>query len=483
MMNVLSVASEAFPLAKTGGLGDVVGSLPIALIEFGVTITTLLPGYPAVRAAIGKAPPVHQYTDLMGCQAQILSGLLSGCPLLVLDAPALFNREGIYGDRNGFDWPDNWLRFAALARAGADLASGAIPNFHFDILHAHDWQAGLAPVYLRFAPAPGARASSIMTIHNIAFQGRFDQSIFNFLRLPAQANDINGVEYYGGVSFLKGGLATADAITTVSPNYAKEIQDADFGMGLEGLIRARSAIVSGIANGIDCSVWNPRSDPALASRYDAQHLENRQINKNIIEAGFGLAPGDGPLFTVVSRLTSQKGMDVLADQLDALVSLGGRLALLGTGDATLESRFRDAATKHPGRIGTTIGYDEKLSHLLQGGADAILIPSRFEPCGLTQLYALAYGCVPVAARTGGLADTIVDANEAALMNGVATGILFDNISSENLVAAIRRTVMLFERKAVWRQIQQQGMQTDFSWRHSGARYADLYKKVGSKLPT
>jgi starch synthase len=340
----------------------------------------------------------------------------------------------------------------------------------------------MAPAYLRFAPGPGARASSIMTIHNIAFQGRFDRSIFDFLGLPPQANDINGVEYYGGIGFLKAGLANADAITTVSPTYAKEIRDPGFGMGLEGLIRARAAVVSGIVNGIDTSVWNPCSDTALAVRYDHQHLESRQINKKTIEAGFGLAPGDGPLFTLISRLTWQKGMDVLVDQLDTLASLGGRLAVLGTGEAKLEARFRAVAARHPGRIGVAIGYDERLSHLLQGGADAILIPSRFEPCGLTQLYALAYGCVPVAARTGGLADTIIDANEAALINGAATGILFDEVSAESLSDALKRTVALFGQKDIWRQIQQQGMRADFSWRRVGARYAELYKKIAGDKP-
>lgn len=478
MIQVLSVASEAFPLVKTGGLGDVVGSLPGALSEHDVLVTTLLPGYPPVRAAIGVAPLVHHYDDLMGAQAQILSGWLNGHPLLVLDAPALFDRQGgIYGDTTGTDWHDNWRRYAALARVGADLASGGVPNWHFDLLHAHDWQAGLAPAYLRFAPGPGRRAPSIMTVHNIAFQGRFSRSIFDFLDLPPQANDINGVEYYGGVGFLKAGLANADAITTVSPTYAKEICDPGFGMGLEGLIRARSPVVSGIVNGIDCSVWNPRSDTALAARYDQTHLESRQANKKTIEAGFGLAPGDGPLFTVISRLTWQKGMDVLMDQLDALVSMGGRLAVLGTGEPKLEAGFRAAAARHPGRIGVAIGYDEKLSHLLQGGADAIVIPSRFEPCGLTQLYGLAYGCVPVAARTGGLTDTIIDANEAALVNGVATGILFDEVSGESLGDALRRTTALFEEKDAWRQIQQQGMRADFSWKRVGARYAELYKKI------
>lgn len=483
MMQVLSVAAEAYPLVKTGGLGDVVGALPGALSDHGVTVTTLLPGYPAVRDHIGAAPFVHRYDNLFGVEARILASTLNGHPLLVLDAPALFLRNGnIYTDQKGIDWPDNWRRFAALGRAAADLASGVIPNWRFDILHAHDWHAGLAPAYLRYAPGPGRPAPSAITIHNIAFQGRFDISVFPLLGLPPTAYHINGIEYYGGVGFLKAGLSSANALTTVSPGYAKEIQSPAFGMGLEGLIRTREKDVFGILNGIDPQVWNPVSDAALAARYDAHGLAARQANKRAIETGFELTPGDGPLFAVISRLSWQKGMDVLADTIDALVALGGRLALLGTGDAALEAKFRAAAARHPGKVAMALGYSENLSHLLQGGADAILIPSRFEPCGLTQLYGLAYGCVPVAARTGGLGDTIIDANEAALAQGAATGILFDGVTKDALVDALQRTVSLYARRATWTGLQNQGMRADFSWRRSGARYAELYRQLAGVKP-
>jgi starch synthase len=484
MMQVLSVAAEAYPLVKTGGLGDVAGALPGALAGNGVMVTTLLPGYPVVREHIGGAPLVHHYGNLMGAEARILASHINGHPLLVLDAPTLFLRDGgIYGDRTGVDWPDNWRRFAALGRAAADLASGVVPNWRFDLLHAHDWHAGLAPAYLRYAPGPGPGAPSLLTIHNIAFQGRFDVSIVPFLGFPSSAYNIDGIEYYGGVGFLKAGLVSANAITTVSPGYAREIQEPAFGMGLEGLIRSRAPDVFGILNGIDPEVWNPRTDPALAARYNVETLTARRANKRAIEVGFGLTQGEGPLFTVVSRLSLQKGMDVLADQIDTLVSLGARLALLGIGEPALEEKFRAAAIRHPGKVAVALGYNEKLSHLLQGGADAILIPSRFEPCGLTQLYGLTYGCVPVAARTGGLGDTIVDANEAALAQGVATGILFDDVTSDGLAHALQRAVSLYARPDIWGAIQAHGMREDLSWRQSGARYAELYARlVGSRGP-
>jgi phosphoglucomutase len=483
MMRILSVASEAYPLIKTGGLADVVGALPGALKPHGLAVTTLLPGYPRVLAGLKQPGILHQYSDLLGYPACLLQAEISGYPLLVLDAPDLFSRGGgLYADAAGADWKDNWRRFAALGRAAADLASGAIAGLAFDVLHAHDWQAGLAPAYLRYAPGPGKPAASVFTVHNIAFQGRFEQAVFPLLGLPPEAFSIDGVEYYGGVSFLKAGLTSADAITTVSPGYAREIQQPEFGMGLEGVIRARAAIVTGIVNGIDREIWDPSHDPALAATYVSARLDARQINKRAIETHFGLNPGAGPLFTVVSRLTWQKGMDVLAGQLDGLVALGGRLALLGAGEPAVETAFREAAARHPGRIGAIIGYDEKLAHLLQGGADAILIPSRFEPCGLTQLYGLGYGCVPVAARTGGLGDTIIDANEAALAAGVATGILFDEVTPAGILGALSRTVALFEKPAIWEKLQRQGMQADFSWRRVGGLYATLYRSLRKDTP-
>ncbi len=479
-MHALSVASEAYPLVMTGGLADVVGALPAALAPHGVQTTTLLPGYPAVLEAAKRAKTVHQWPKLLGVEARILRADVAGLSLLILDAPTLYTRDGgLYAGPTGDDWPDNWRRFAALARAAADLASGAVADYAFDILHAHDWQAAMAPAYLRFAPGPGTPAKSLVTVHNIAFQGRFERTVFAELQLPSAAFAVDGVEYYGGVGFLKAGLEAADAITTVSPTYAEEILRPEFGMGLEGLIAAHRDRVTGIVNGIDPAVWSPERDTSIPQLYGPRTLARRRTNKRAVEQAFGLEQGDGPIFTVVSRLTWQKGMDVLAWSLDDLVAAGGRLALLGSGDAALESAFLQAAARHPGRIGVRIGYDEPLSHLLQSGGDAILIPSRFEPCGLTQLYGLAYGCVPVVARTGGLADTVIDANEAAVAAGVATGVVFDGVSYDALTRAIRRAIALHARPEVWTALQRNGMRADFSWAQSGRRYADLYRSLAA----
>lgn len=492
MIRVLSLASECAGLVKTGGLADVVGALPRAIAAHGVEMSVMIPAYPQVLSRLcpptpkGKrkpppqAPVVHEWPELFGGPARLLKGTLDGTPdgptLLALDAPHLYARDGgPYSDGSGKDWADNWRRFAALARAGADVAGGVVEGMPFDLLHAHDWQAGLGPAYLKFAPPMGHRVPAIMTIHNMAFQGHYGADVFPRLGLPPQAWAVNGVEYHGGVGFLKAGLEAAHCITTVSPTYALEIRTPQFGMGLEGLIQSRGNEVRGIVNGIDEKEWDPATDPAIAAHFSARALARRTANKRALEKEFGLDRDDGPLFIVVSRLTWQKGMDVLAEVLDHLVGLGGRLALLGTGDAALVGELHKGAARHPGRVSLRIGYDEALSHRMQAGGDAILVPSRFEPCGLTQLYGLAYGCVPVVARTGGLADTVVDANMAAIHAGAATGVQFAGVDYQNLALAITRTVALYAQEDVWAQIRRSGMRTDFSWNQSAAAYAALYR--------
>jgi starch synthase len=356
-LKVLSVASEAVPLVKTGGLADVAGALPAALAACGVEVTTLVPGYRQVIAGLGKARAVHKWNALLGEPARLVSGSIGGHPLLVLDAPTYFDRPGgPYGDASGNDWPDNWRRFGALARAAADLGAGGVKGLAFDLVHAHDWQAALTPAYLQFAPVKGGRTvPSVVTIHNMAFQGYFDAAVFPRLGLPQSAWSVDGIESYGGVGFLKAGMQLADAITTVSPTYAHEIRSPAFGMGLEGIVLARSNRVHGILNGIDPAEWSPANDPHLAVRYGPAQLSRRTANKRALEKEFGLARDDGPLFVVVSRLTWQKGMDVLIEVLDHLVGIGGRLALLGSGDRAPPGSHRRAHRLRRGAVAPDAG--------------------------------------------------------------------------------------------------------------------------------
>ncbi|MER8411780.1 glycogen synthase GlgA [Mesorhizobium sp. M1342] len=478
-MQVLSVTPEIFPLIKTGGLADVTGALPISLAAKDVTVRTLIPGFPTVMAAFKKKRAVLQYPLLQGGKASVHSVQLAGLELFVLDAPHLFDRPGgPYGNATGVDWPDNWRRFAALSQVGGDIAGGAISGYQPDIVHAHDWQSAMTLAYMRYGKAVGV--PSMMTVHNLAFQGQFGAAIFGELGLPAAAMALDGVEYYGGVGFLKAGLQAAWAITTVSPTYAQEIRLPEFGMGLDGLINMRSSDLYGIVNGIDTDIWDPETDKHLVSTYTASTLKARAPNRVAVEDRFSLERDDSPIVCVVSRLTWQKGMDTLATAVDGIVATGARLAILGSGDAGLEGALLAAAARHRGRIGVVVGYDEGLSHIMQGGCDAIVIPSRFEPCGLTQLYGLRYGCVPVVARTGGLADTVIDANEAAVSAGVATGFQFAPNNGGALLHAIRRLVDAHASPAVWESLQRQGMKADVSWDKSAEKYVELYRSLLSK---
>lgn len=476
MIEVLSVASEVYPLIKTGGLADVAGALPGALSSRGVTMRTLVPGYPSVMSKLAGGRVVKEIDDLFGVPAKLIAARVEGLDVIVIDAPALYDRPGNpYVSPDGWDWPDNWKRFAALSWTAAELAMGLVDGYHPQVVHCHDWQAGLTPAYIKFGPVDTVK--TVMTIHNIAFKGFFGAEIFGQLRLPPHAFGVGGVEYFGGVSYLKSGMECADYVTTVSPNYADEIRTPEFGMGLEGLLNGRADTVVGILNGIDTDAWNPATDPALVQGFTANTIQGRQANKLAVVEKFGLDGADGPLFCVVSRLTDQKGMDLLLQAVDGLVDLGGRLVVLGSGEAYLEDGFRHLAARHPGKVSIINGYNEQLSHLMQGGCDAIVIPSRFEPCGLTQLYGLRYGCVPVVSRIGGLADTVIDANPAAIAAEVATGVVFDPGSAHALYEALRKAVYLYHDSKLWKKIQRRGMKSDVSWDTSAARYADLYATI------
>jgi starch synthase len=473
-LSVLSVASEIFPLVKTGGLADVVGALPLALADEGVAVRTLVPGYPEVMDAIHRPRVVRTESDLYGGPTRLLAAGIAGLDLLVLDAPHLYLRHGgPYLGPDGHDWPDNPIRFAALSRVAADIGTGSVHGYLPDILHAHDWQTGLVPAYLHYHG--GQRPGTVMTAHNLAFAGKAPPEMLARLGLPPMSYAIDGVEFHGTISLLKAGLRFADRITTVSPTYATEIQTPAEGMGFDGLLRSRADVLSGILNGIDTAIWNPATDNFLAAQYDRTTLPNREANKAALRARIGLPQDAVPLFGVVSRLTWQKGMDLLLTCLPALRMLGAQLVLVGSGEPDIEAAFRAAAGDAPHHIGCVIGYDESLAHQLQAGADALLMPSRFEPCGLTQLCALRYGAVPIVARVGGLADTVIDANAAALGAGVATGVQFTPISAEGLELALRRAVALYREPDIWRKLQDNGMAADVSWRGPAREYAALFR--------
>ncbi len=472
---VLSVASEAYPLVKTGGLADAVGALPGALAPEGIAVRTLIPGYRQVMGALKQPRAVLALPDLFGGPGRVLEARHGALDLLVLDAPHLFDRPGgPYNAPGGAEWGDNAQRFAALGRAAAMLAQ----HLGFAAVHAHDWQAGLAPAYLRFAPR---RVPCLFTIHNMAFQGKFPAGMFPALGLPRHAYGQDGLEYYGGVGYLKAGLWFADAINTVSPSYAEEILTPEGGLGLEGLLRGRANDLHGILNGLDVSDWNPETDPHLAARFSMADPAGRAANKAALQARLGLAIDPAaPLFAFVGRLAWQKGADLLLAAASVLMEQGAQLALVGSGDSSLEHDVRAFAAANPGRAGAFIGFDEGLARCIYGGADALVVPSRFEPCGLAQLAALRYGAPPIVARTGGLADTVIDASPMALAAGCATGVQVAPGRADSLAAGLRRALALFRDAPAWRGMQRRGMATDVSWGPSAARYAALLKGLAAR---
>ncbi|MEM9433807.1 MAG: glycogen synthase GlgA [Pseudomonadota bacterium] len=473
-MKLLFVASECAPFVKTGGLADVIGAVPKSLTAKGMGVKVLLPGYPSLAPLMKRAKVVAKFKQLFGGPARVLSARAEGLDLLMIDSPHLYDRVGsLYVDADGADWTDNHLRFGALSYVGAEVARGAIKGWQPRLVHAHDWQAGLVAAYL--AQDQAYTPPVITTIHNIAFQGVFPASTLGQLGLDKSLFTPEGVEYWGKVSFLKAGLALSHRVTTVSPSYANELLTPEFGMGLEGLLQMRQKELSGILNGIDTEIWDPSNDPALPAPYSARGTKRKARSKTKVQKFFGLdSSASGPLFCVISRLTTQKGLDLLANCLQGLVARDATLAVLGTGDRALERVFRQAADEFPGRVGTHIGYNEDLSHLLQGGADAILIPSRFEPCGLTQLYGLRYGTLPIVARTGGLADTVIDANEAALATECATGVQFAPVTETMLDVAIGRACDLFKQPEVWQGMMRRAMRHPVGWDKSADAYLDLY---------
>jgi starch synthase len=478
-MNVLFAVSECAPFVKTGGLADVAGALPKALAADGVSVKVMMPAYAALGGLRAAAEPVGEAFGLDGV-GRLLSVRAEGFDLILFDHPRLFDREGgPYIDARGQDWADNHIRFAAFSRAAAAVARDGVQGWTPDVLHVHDWQTALAPAYLALEGRGGP--PSVITIHNMAFQGVFPSSEIDALALPRHGFAVQGYEYYGQIGFLKAGLVYADRITTVSPTYARELSSAEFGMGLQGVIAARRADLSGVLNGVDLDTWNPEADPHIPAAYSPDRPGPKARSRAALAAEFGIEPTpSAPVFGLVSRLTRQKGIDLLIAVLPRLLSRGATLIVLGAGDPDLEASFRAAATAYPRRVGVRIGYSEPLAHLVQAGADSILVPSRFEPCGLTQLYALRYGSPPVVARTGGLADTVIDANEAAIRTGSATGFVFAPVAAGLLADAIDRACDAFADTPVWTRIVRRAMKQPVGWEVSAKRYAAIYAELAGR---
>ncbi len=475
-MNILFVASELFPYFKVGGLGDVMASLPRAIRAKGADARLLLPAYPALLDGVEIRGGTAALPDLMGGgPARILRAEAPGLPLYLLDQPAFFHRPG-----GPYDHPkDLAVRFAALCWAAAHLGrAGDSEGWRPAVLHGHDWPAGLMPAYVAYGDAP--RPATVMTIHNIAFQGRFPATLLEDLWLPPQAFTPDGVEFEGDIGFLKAGLKLADRISTVSPTYAREIQQ-DGGHGLEGLLARREESLSGILNGVDHRVWNPAKDPHLVSHYDVNHPARRAANRVDFQRILGLQEDpEAPIFATVSRLDGLKGLDLVLENVDHLVARGAQLALLGQGEPLIEAAFRQVAERYPGRVAAFIGFDEALAHKAFAACDVILMPSRQEPCGLTQLYAQVYGAIPLVRRTGGLADTVVGVSPGTLEDGTATGFQFDEANGWVLGEAINRALDLFRDPIAWRQIQRRGMMAEFGWEGPAGAYLDLYGSIPGK---
>jgi starch synthase len=480
-MRVLHLAAEVYPLVKTGGLADVIAALPPALVARGLDVRVLLPGLPAILEGVRGLRPLITLGPAFGAAViTVRQGHLdpSGVPVYVIDAPFLYRRAGNpYLDPQGLDWSDNHRRFALLGWVAAHLASGELdPAWVPEIVHGHDWHAGLAPAYI--AQNPAMTTATVFTVHNLAYRGLFPIDAHPELGLTARKLTPMGLEFHGQISFMKAGLVYSRRLTTVSPTYAREICSPEFGEGLDGVLRDRRPALSGILNGVDYAVWNPEIDPALAASYSAARPAGKARCKAALQQALGLLTRpETPLFAVVSRLSHQKGLDLLVVALPELIAAGAQLAILGSGDGSIERLWRQAAAAHPEAVAVHVGYDETLSHRLIAGADALIMPSRFEPCGLTQLYALRYGTVPVVRRVGGLADTVVDATPESLRAGEATGFSFSDASGLALAARLRDACVLYRERKSWNRLQQTGMAQDFSWNESAAHYESLYREL------
>ncbi len=479
-MRVLFASSEVFPLAKTGGLADVSGALPAALAELGHDVRIIMPGYGEALQRAGSLTPVCDLGEAWDYgRATLVQGRLPGSnvPVWLIQCPGLYERPGgPYQAPGGADWEDNDRRFAFLSQVTARLCQDWSPaGWVPEVLHVNDWQTGLAPAYLWAWGSP--RPRTVLTIHNMAYQGNFPANAMLRMDLPWEMFTIEGVEYWNQVSCLKAGMNYSHKLTTVSPTYAREIQTPEFGCGMDGILSHRAGDLTGVLNGADYHVWNPVDDPHLAVKFGPA-LEHKAANKEALQRELGLpvAP-DAPLMVVISRLNWHKGMDMVLAAAATILGQGAQLAVLGTGDRDLENGFKALAASNRGQVSVTIGYSEPLAHRMQAGGDMLLMPSRHEPCGLTQLYAMRYGCVPVVHRTGGLADTVTDTGRDTLLAGSATGFVCDQASTPALQWCVERAIAAYRQPETWRKIQSNGVRQDFSWEVSAKRYLAVYQSI------
>jgi starch synthase len=479
-MRVLFVAAEAYPLAKTGGLGDVGAALPAALADRGADVRLLLPGYPQALKALVGGRVEARIGELLGVpDGRLVSGWLpgSGVRTWLIDAPSLYQRPGgPYADADGREWADNALRFSYLSHVGALLALGMAAYWKADVVHANDWHTGLLPMIL--GRAGPRRPRTVFTIHNLAFQGNVPFETARAVGVPEAALTIDGCEFYGRASFMKAGIRYADRITTVSPTYAREILGPELGCGMDGLLRSRAADLRGVLNGVSCDQWSPAVDPCLPASFSARDISGKRACKAALQRELGLpVDPERPLLGFISRLTHQKMADVLVQVLPWLAAQGAQFVQVGDGCPELSAAFVEAGRRLPESVAARIGYQEPLAHRVCAGADILLAPARFEPCGLTQLYGMRYGAIPVVRRTGGLADTVVDANRRTLVSGAATGFVFEEPTAAGLTKAIRRALRAWREPLAWRRLQRQAMAQDFSWDDSAGRYLDLYGEI------
>ena len=477
MKKILFAASEVHPFIKTGGLADVAGSLPKALAELDQDVRIILPNYPALN----KVDEVRFISSVRvdNQDANILETQLPDSDVIVwlVDCPALFNTDGNpYVDEKGNPWENIAERFTLFCRVIVEVAMNrAHLDWQPDVVHCNDWQTGLVPALLSIEINQPA---TVFTIHNMAYQGMFPETTFTDLHLPQQLWHPNGVEFHNMLSFIKGGLSYTNRITTVSPTYALEIQTPEYGYGLEGLLSHKYHILSGIINGMDLNQWNPEIDSSISEPYSVNTLANKIINKTSLQARSSLPVNKSvPLFGLISRLVDQKGIDLLLDCLDEMVEMPLQLVLLGSGDKSVEYKLSEFARLYPKKVSVTIGYDEALAHQIEAGIDMFLMPSRFEPCGLNQMYSQRYGTIPIVRETGGLADTIEDALPKSLAKNTATGISFKQASSGALLEAIKRGMLLYNDKKTWKKIQIAAMKKDFSWQNSAKQYLALYEAI------